>query len=191
MDVQVREGETAHFDLDLSDERPCVLHGRLSIDGKPASEWRATLLPDSNGMAGSGLPSTVIDSEGRFEFSTAEPGYRRVRFTPPTGAGSELELVLRLEVPRGDSHAERSITTGRIEGHAPAGTPRLIVEGRCDLELTYSAAIQPGADGHYVLDGMPSGYLHIQAEPPANSGSTEWLELHAIDLKAGQHMVLD
>ena len=191
VDVHVHEGETTHFDLDLSDERPCVLRGRITIDGRPASEWRAVFWPDTNGVANVTLPSTLLDPEGRFEFSAAEPGYRRVRFAAPSHGGSELELVLRVEVLRGENHVERKLATGRVEGRSPVGTPRLIVEGSCDPELSYSASIQPGADGHYELEGLPCGYLKIQALPLANSGSTEWAELHALDLKPGQHLVLD
>ena len=191
VDVQVRADQVAHFDLDLSDERPCVLSGQLSIDGRPASEWRATFWPDSDGVVNETLPSTVLDAEGRFEFSATQPGYRRVRFVPPLQVKNTLGLALRIEVLRGENYVERALHTGRVEGRAAVGAGRMLAKGRYDAELTYYCAIEPDADGRYVLDGLPAGSVSIDELQMNAAGGGTWNEVRGFDLAPGQKLILD
>ncbi|HTF88884.1 MAG TPA: sigma-70 family RNA polymerase sigma factor [Planctomycetota bacterium] len=189
-DVQVREGQIAHFDLDLSDDRPCVLRGQLIVDGKPASEWRATFWPDSNGVVNETLPTTVLDREGRFEFSASQPGFRRVHISPPMDTAGQLNLTFRTEVLRGDNRLERNVSTGQIEGQVAPDAPQMYAQGRCDGDLTYFAGIHPDPDGKYLLDKLPAGYVRILARPPENSVDKNWVEIHAFDLAGGEHRVI-
>jgi len=190
-DVQVLANQVARFDLDLSDERPCVLRGQITIDGKPASEWRASFWPDSDGVVNETLPSTVLDGEGRFEFSATQPGFRRVRFSPPIQATGQLSLALRLEVLRGENHVERALRTGRVEGRAAVGAGRMYAEGRCDAELSYLVGVAVDADGRFVLEGLPAGSVRIMELPVSQSGGGAWTEVRSFQLAPGQQLVLD
>jgi hypothetical protein len=190
-DVQVRTGETAHCDLDLSDERLCVLRGQITIDGKPASEWRATFWPDSDGVVNETLPATVLDAEGRFEFSATQPGFRRVRFAPPLQAKGGVNLTLRTQVLRGENHVERALRTAQVEGRAAIGAGRMYGDGRCDPELSYFVGILPDEDGRYVLSGLPAGTLRIMEKPANAVDGAGWHEVRNVDLAPGQRLVLD
>lgn len=190
-DVHIVAGEVTHFDLDLVDDRPCVLRGRLVVGGAPAFGWQATLWPDSDTAHGT-LPTAVLDAEGRFTFDAAEPGPRRVRLTQPTTASVRPRLAWRIEVARGDNDVERSLATGRVEGRAPlvAGeaSPLLSIDGRCDADVTYNVAVAVRADGSFALDGLPAGELRLLSRPAAGRPA---VELRAFSLASGGTVTLE
>ncbi|HUR26831.1 MAG TPA: hypothetical protein VM509_01485, partial [Planctomycetota bacterium] len=188
-DVEVREGEVAHFELDLEDDRPCVLRGRLTIDGKPASDWRATLWPDADSVVNETLPATVLDAEGRFQFDVATPGFRRVHVvSPSTLRSARLDLSLRTEVLRGENRLERQVVTGSVEGGPEVGAKLAWAKGECDAELTWTASIRPGDDGRWVLEGVPAGDVKLMATPAEGSGA--WIEARSFRLAAGERRKL-
>lgn len=188
-DVVVQAGETARFDLDLSDLGRCTLSGRLSIDGVAADGWRATLWPDANAVVNETLPTTVLDVEGRFSFAGLDPGFRRLRFAPPSGTGTTI--TLRCQVARGDNPLERDLRTGTVAGRVPPGSGQRFLRGRFGDDGDFVIAIRPDADGRFTLPLVPAGACSLMASPTPGSGQTGWVEVENFDLAAGATRVIE
>lgn len=115
---EVREGATTTFDLDLRDDEPCVVRGKLSILGEPARGWTLAAWPGDRSSYTGEQPSTALDDRGEFTLTLDEPGPVRFSFAPPHSAGSSGSISIVTELVRGPNTWSDDLAVGRIEGRS-------------------------------------------------------------------------
>jgi len=116
--VDVREGVTAHCDVDMRDQGAVALHGRFLIDGAPARGWRVALELREPVFGRAELPTATLDDAGRFVL-TAPAGRYDVQLTGTLGAGAaraDVTALREVELRGPRLEWESNLTTGALRG---------------------------------------------------------------------------
>jgi len=162
-DCRVRAGEVTFHDLDLSDERPCTLSGTLTIDGSPAAGWSVDLMPASGVLVDESAPTALLDEQGRFQVSIANPGSYRAGFKP-AGGGSGPSFQLRVELARGETPLRYDLATGRLEGRIADADQRtgLFATWKGPDEARAWIPLACDEQGEFALPRAPAGAHSIR-----------------------------
>jgi RNA polymerase sigma-70 factor (ECF subfamily) len=178
-DCTVVEGEITRFDLDLSRDLPCTLAGDVTVNGKPASSWMATLRPDKQGYAWSGdLPGGAADSGGRLRIEVPEPGPYKISLRPPAEGANGIEFVCKLEIRGGENPWNVALSTGSVSGKDKNPDPRSSLSYIWERgDWSFAAKGSVDAEGRFRFPIVPSGVgtlwrsIQVDANTTAPGGS--------------------
>lgn len=183
--VQIREGETTTFDLDVRWKENLAVHGHLSFDGKPAHGWTALVDMMGSLEVTRRLDPVVLDAQGNFT-APAVPGSASLVLRSP--AGEEVERVIdwKLTIGPNTGPVEIELKTGTVRGsgHEP-GT-----------DLRFSKLLESGAvtfhtfvaddQGAFEVSGVPTGDLRLLFKKQRG-----WEVANRFHLDASQALTLD
>lgn len=180
----VREGTTTRVDLWLEDRgsKSCRLNGRFTLDGEPASGFRASLLHGSTAQAP--VPFT---EDGVFRLVADEPGPCGLMLVPDTLDPLRVLLVRdTVELFEGDAHWSVELETGVLDAASPASAS---FDEDLQLYLRWSSGtlevfvpLQPDADGRLHHERVPLGPARLvqiradqllEAQTPIDLGALE------------------
>jgi len=167
---EVFEGERTYFDLDLDRRDLCRLHGRLEVDGGPATGWGAKLShsgfgaqrPDQN-------PVTTLAGDGSYAFSVPVEGSYSLEFQAPDAGTAAISVAL--ELVAGEREWSLSLETGSV---VVDGVPRAAKDdpgARRWLRWTGAdgasaqVPLDPDSDQIAFVERFPAGMARILRYP--------------------------
>jgi hypothetical protein len=192
-DCVVADGEVTHRDLDLSDDRPCVLVGLVTENGRAATGWTATVWPAANISTGE-LPGGAVDSEGRLRVEIREPGEYFVQLrTPAEGAGQGMFQTPPAMIVRGENSLPLDLRLGRIEGQGAATSEsnQITYGWRDPSGLTYYATIEIDASGKFELPHVPAGRGEIERLVRGDDKAWRSVGKNSVEVPAGGIAVVE
>ncbi len=160
--VEVFEGKTASYDIDLAASEGVQLEGSLMIDGAPAEGWTAelfSLTPDS-GLVPGEKDAIETDEDGRFRLAKDAAGSYLLRVS--TQDEKAPNVLARLELGLGVTPWSLSFETGRLEGtfgdaeRLQPGERLLHVWEAGQGAFVVTAALPDGA-GRFTFEDVPVG----------------------------------
>jgi hypothetical protein len=179
--VHVRSCATTTFDIDVRDEIPCRLAGRLTLGGAPArgNAW----------MADQTLP---IDAAGRFTARAPKAGLHWIWL----GLG-DAEATLKLELAPGENTWERDVPTGTVLLQGLPDVPDLGQDRDDgadwpefallweDGELSWRALLQEAPT--LRVERVPAGKVRLswRAESERPQDVDKWPVLREFELREG------
>lgn len=189
--VRLAVGETVRYDLDLSDERLCVLRGSLAFDGVAAKGWNARL--ETQDVSA----SSTIGDDGRFELQIRTSGSCSLVLNSGSMSGGELSLFVPLVLEAGENVWQRDFDTGRLklEGLPPA-TARGDDHSQHTYELqwvqreneaTLRFGFEPNRTSALEVEGLPAGRvtLHRRVREEGQRHSRSF-EVQSFEIAAGR-----
>jgi RNA polymerase sigma-70 factor (ECF subfamily) len=172
----VTEGATTRFDLDLSDDRGCVLAARLQVGGAPGEGWSAVLHPEE-GSTAKRHPGGVFDSGGTLRLDAGEPGTFELEIRPPASSGSQARFTLPVTLAKGENPLALAWSVGSVRGHllAPAPDARIVVESFADEPegLACRVEVGPDAKGEFEVPLVMAGRARVARMRALEGGGTE------------------
>ncbi|MEM7310304.1 MAG: carboxypeptidase-like regulatory domain-containing protein [Planctomycetota bacterium] len=166
--TQVYEGQLTRHDLDLERLPRCVVRGRFTLNGEPASGWSAELRREIFNGRDADNPTAALDPDGGFELEVANEGPHRLAFRSP-GGQEGLAITLALDLTTGTTEVDRDLAVGRLVGEGAlstaAGSTRLYAEWRGEDGAHARLRVRPAADGTFALDPVPAGAIELVRYP--------------------------
>ena len=175
--VEVGAGEESFLEIDLADRETAVLVGEVHVDGEPASDWIAQLLPRDGRMSAppDTRPHAKIDDFGGFHLETTHVGESQLSLT---SADSALVLRTPLQLEGGETEWSLDIETGSVSitGLDPdfesTTRPRLVWK-RGDVSCQLNVARAP--HGRARFERVPAGELRLLQYVRVENGLREVL----------------
>jgi hypothetical protein len=152
---EVKDGETAKCDLDLS-AAECVVEGWL--DGAGDATWTATLV---TGGERSGQ-EVQVEPDGSFRIQTQILGPHRLTLAAERGPGVTQKIEQSFVVLRGPTTWQGSLVTGSLRG-TTLPRARLVHVVRLPNGADCTTRFQADDAGAFELDGVPIGSGTIRA----------------------------
>jgi RNA polymerase sigma-70 factor (ECF subfamily) len=156
IDLQVEEGKTTRFDLDLRKTFDVVLAGHVSVNGKPAAGWTVLVLPDVEAGHSTEIPGGSVDERGDVRVSMAAPGKVRVVLRSSASGEVPVEIERVLDLVGGDNPWVVDLDAGGIQGHA-SPEKNLTYEWLDGGDAACRVDFAPAPDGRYRLALVPAG----------------------------------
>lgn len=182
--VEIREGETSHLDIDIRWHQGLTCDGSLSIDGEGAAGWSAVLTEPDHADRPYDLQPVTLGSDGHFR-APAYPGPGKLVLRSPVGSqpASTIEVEVRVEPQQ--IPIELEFRTGTLVGSLEGGPRSLragigIGEGR---RLT--ARFETERDGTFRIERMPAGRVSILHMTEGDYGPG-WYPLGDVTVVAGE-----
>lgn len=178
--VEIVDGETAAFDVDMREDGPAELHGRTTIDGRPASGFRVVADVSRSSGTRSVPPEATIDGDGRFVLRMPA-GPVGLRFEGELADGHRLVVSRSLTVrgPRTDWSLE--LVTGAVDERVDPALPRVRImrasPGSEDWEQT---DFGPPVDGR-IRGRAPVGPSMIQRGHVFPAGGIGWENVRPVE----------
>jgi hypothetical protein len=110
----VFEGETSHCDLVLGDAELCVVTGKLTIDGRPPTGFKAQLVPEEEFFAQHPEQRVALAPDGTFRVTTAEPGSHWLVLAGPVEPAGEQYVLDLLRLAPGMQAWDLALVTGTL-----------------------------------------------------------------------------
>jgi RNA polymerase sigma-70 factor (ECF subfamily) len=191
---EVREGATTAFTLDLRDDRPAQVNGRLTLNGAPAAGWVVSAWPGDRGSFSGELPSTALDEHGRFELALEEPGPARLMFAWGSDRERSGHVSYRGEFKPGANEWSMDLRASPLRGRSarPANANYALylrVETEAlqawipivtDAEGRFELPLAPEGRASFLgapIDGGQWGELEVLHETLLSASSTPFIEL--------------
>jgi len=175
----VLEGRTTTFDLDLRDDAPAVLRGKLTVDGAPASAWTLRVWPGDRNTYSDETPSTALDAHGEFVISIEETGPSRLSFSSPAESGGRGQIETVVELRSGENNWSENVETVRLRGRSSRpSSDALMLYLRIEGErMRTLLPLRTAADGSFDLPAVPVGRVKVYGAPIADGmwGDSELL----------------
>ncbi len=191
---QVLEGQAAKIDLWIEDrgQEPCVLQGRLAIDGARAEGWQARL-EEEDGVR---TAASAFEPTGEFRVSVTQPGWYRLLLTSPMGNPSEMLVILdRVQIKVGNTEWSLELETGSLEGtlSAAMADPSKLMFHHWQRGTTQCLApIAPGPDGTFRCARVSAGSGRIVKLDPKQPLAAQQPEVLAVvEIEAGKTAAVD
>lgn len=105
--VVVHDGSVSRLDVDLSENIPCILSGRFSVDGVALNGSCSLILPGPLGLI---LHSAVLEESGSFILQTRAPGTYRLVVYAGVGHGNYRTLTDLVRVVPGPTRWEQDLS---------------------------------------------------------------------------------
>jgi hypothetical protein len=183
----VEDGATTHFDLDLAHGSSCSLSLQMSVDGKPAAGWMASLGPrqptrESKEVGGS------LDGDGRLHIESLDVGSYRLVIHRPAESSEKGQLEASIDLKVGENSWPCTLYTGRIQGHVSPkpGEVRLSYAWGRPGELVYASPIEVDSEGRFSLSGLSYGRGFIERMEKGADGAWKETSMTPVDLSPGQ-----
>jgi RNA polymerase sigma-70 factor (ECF subfamily) len=183
----VEDEQTTHFDLDLSKGRPCSLDIQLSVDGTPAAGWMASIrprqaLPEDTGVGGS------LDGNGHVRLDSLDFGSCRLVIQRPAENGENGQLEAAIDLKVGENTWSQALRTGQLQGHlSPSpGEIRLSYFWGGSEELAYTARVEVGTDGRFVLSHALNGRGYVERMEKGADGVWKETSMTPVDVSPGK-----
>jgi hypothetical protein len=191
---QVLEGQVTKFDLWIEDrgQEPCVLQGRLTIDGAQADGWQARLEEED----GARTATSAFEPAGEFRVSVTQPGSYRLLLTSPMGNPAEMLVILdRVQIKAGNTQWSLELETGSLEGtlsEAAADPSKLMFHQWQRGTTQCLAPIAPGPDGKFRCARVCAGTGRIvKLDPNQNLAKQQPEVVAAVEIEAGKTAAVD
>ncbi len=184
---EVREGATTAVTLDLRDDQPAQVNGRLTVNGAPAAGWVVSAWPGDRGSFSGELPSTALDEHGRFALSLDEPGPARLTFAWGSDRQQPGQVSCRAEFQRGANEWSMDLRASTLRGRSaqPSSSSYALVL-RVDSDVLQAwIPIETDAEGRFELPFAPAGRASFLGAPIDGGQWGEPVTLHETLLSAG------
>lgn len=157
---EVQDGATTRYDIDLSQQKHCVVRGELRVNGERASGWSARLLLPSDFGDAPATASKFTDRDGTFRLSRRQGGNATLLLTPPEALGFTYEAPLKLI--RGELTWAHDFKFGSVQGTAVNSSDaytsrRWELRWKGDREEQVRVAVVPDAKGAFLIPRFPVG----------------------------------
>ncbi|MFG0318905.1 MAG: hypothetical protein ACF8XB_16655, partial [Planctomycetota bacterium JB042] len=198
--VEVVEGATVRYDLDLRSGLEARLEGVVLLGGRPAAGAAASLADfESFVVEGEVVDSTSVDGAGRFRLRAPKPGRYRLEVRTD---GAPLVLVEDLELKAGAAAWSVDVPVGSIRG---SGVPRSEGSEKV-VELRWSEPpggprrgrlravhrVLPEEDGTFTSPRMPAGEVEVvRFHPTGDEGAPGWVTLRTVIVEPNASVDLD
>jgi hypothetical protein len=182
-DVELRAGATASFDIDVRDEVPCTLDGRLAFNGQGAGGFTAYM--DSG-------TSALLDAEGRFTLKVPKAGRFQLSLLR-----ERTQLYVAIQLEAGPNAWELDLPAGEVHLENLPSVPRDPRQGRSEDwpeyalfwsrgGLSWSTFLQENPSASARLADVPAGalVLRFRGEGAHPQDEENWPVLSEIDLEA-------
>ena len=179
--VDVVDGESVVFDVDMRQLGDVAIHGRLTIDGEPAKGWIVTT-SQPRGTSERRRPHSVeTGDDGRFVLQVRSGSYDlELKGTLDGGARVVMTRPLKLAGTRFDW--EEDLRTGEIDKKLESAPARVrLVRGRYydgEREVT-TLDVQ---EENRVLGRVPVGSSHLQIPTTNASFPHAWSSVGTVDV---------
>lgn len=192
-DCEVSEGATSRIVLDLREDGPAIIAGRLLVNGAPAARWTLQAWPGGKDSFTGDLPTTALDARGEFELALEEPGPARLEFSWSDAAGSKCQVDVHVELARGRNAWSSDFATTRVEGRSARPSSETyalfaIVEQGAARSFV---PIRTDADGRFVLPSVLVGRAQFLSAPIENGRWGERRMLREVTLTRGATASID
>lgn len=188
----VVEGETTFFDLlEVPDER-LPFTGRLTINGTPAEDWSAALVP-SGTLAIGGGPTATLDIDGTFVLQAAASGRQRLILSSPPATRGEQFLTDEVDMSSGSWSHDLEVGVLIIEGLEQWGeedVPRVVHYWKGPGDMACITMILPDENGTARIDRAPAGESRLVV-PERDVLPEKWKVLRELQLEAGAEQTVD
>jgi hypothetical protein len=161
---EVFEGQTTHFDLDLTGDTRRIVSGELRLDGEPAGGWTASIHVASGAFSGDGPFSGATNREGRFVLLAPEGDRARLTLASDPGGPASIEITDVVALRAGETPWRLDLATGRLEGEratAEVGEGEILALWRGPGDLRARVRIPFEPDGRFAVPRVPAGTLRI------------------------------
>jgi len=177
----VEEGETTRFNLDLSHETVCILHGTVNAEGLLSQGWRAEIRPvDFDFEKQSFLEDLNTNARGRisldgsFTLQVFETDTYTLSLFGPIGDDLHLNIQDKVELSGGEATWNWSTPVGKVEVRPPLGG----LEGSnwfsCRWSgggnLTASIGFRLESNEPVLLSAVPVGKFSIEQHIRGSTG---------------------
>lgn len=139
-----------------------LLRGELALGGRPCGDWQVQVTrADAPGRV---LRRAALDSSGRFELGTPEPGVHVLSFHDPARGAEVLTLDCAIELAEGEQRWQLDLPIGRVQGRlATLARREDSLEWRAEPAAGIAARgrLQPDDDGSFLLPRVPAGEVRI------------------------------
>ncbi len=178
---EVFEGETARFDLALAGEPQCRLVGAFEVDGGLEGAWVASLSSRDGHFMQDG-ESTVLNADGTFALSVAEPGEYWLNVHRGISEGGELLFVDVVRLTKGESSWQASLETGTLlvdgaNAWDGEGIPSVVHLWRGGDERFVLTIVAANDEGQAKLVGVPAGAGRLVTPDPTEPDVGAWQSL--------------
>jgi hypothetical protein len=183
----VEEGQTTHFDLDLAHGSSCSLSIQMSVDGKPAAGWMASLGTDQPTREHKEVGG-ALDGEGRLHLESLDVGSYRLVIQWPAESGEKGQIEASIDLKVGENSWPCTLHTGRIQGHVSPrpGEVRLSYAWGQSKEFVYSSRIEVDAEGRFSIFGLSYGRGVIERMEKGADGAWKETSMTPVDVSPGQ-----
>jgi len=190
-DCDVVDGGTTRYDIDLRDEMPGVLRGRLTLDGAGAFGWSAALVRDAGGNVIAPVRSVALEADGRFELHGAAGDWRLTLQSP---VGVQPVLVVFADVTLGDVPVDwnTELATGTLSGSSHAGQAEVRFSWKNEHGTSCRATFTPAVDGTFHLE-VPAGAGKLSRMQPMEHAhvAVGWQALRDAEILPGGTLAVD
>ena len=176
--VDIREGETTSFDVDMRQLGDVEIHGQFTVDGVPVEGWVVTVATPIHATVEKSAPATKTGTDGRFLLVVRSGKYHlQMDGELPGGAKVKVLREVRLEGQRLDIDVQ--LATGQVEEtiEGDAGTARFVrgnyYEGNREVTTV------PVPEDRVLRARLPIGTSSLQT-PEGNSRYDSWRYLRSL-----------
>jgi hypothetical protein len=186
----VDEGRTTRFDLDLRDEKACVVAAKVAFGDRTVQGW--TLSIETSGeleTTGAGL-----DEQGRARVEVAQPGTYTLALRT-AGDRFDARFNRRTELARGETAWNLGVAVGGLEGRVRGATngelARLLYQSQLEGGVTFDAWITADEDGRFRLPFAPAGKASIFRITEDETPGRRIASTRSVEVKAGETVTVD
>jgi len=167
----VREGETTHYDLDLSRDVDNAVTGVFLFNSSaPPSGWRAVLKRKPMARKWQEFQTVsecALGSEGRFYLESSYEGAHWIVFSGLGDRGGRLEIIAGISLKEGEEMTwSTDLSLGRINGCIEPTEERR----NPPVEYKYTWTDQQGTSGSVTIRTNNQGFFDLDSVP-AGAGS--------------------
>ncbi len=185
-DCQVHEGRTTTFDIDLQ-STTCRLSGSLTLDGKQAKAWTASLHHPKR-WGSSALHKVDVDPQGTFALEITKPGEYIVAFEGAFEGHDQQIILSKIALRLGTTRRDFNLRMGSLIVEnvppAPGESMELMHLGFADDALCLTA-LAPDPSGRCQLASVPVGKGRIVRMDPSSMDPEQWPALVHCEVKPG------
>jgi hypothetical protein len=159
----------------------------MSVDGKPAAGWMASLGTDQPTREHKEVGG-ALDGEGRLHLESLDVGSYRLVIQWPAESGEKGQIEASIDLKVGENSWPCTLHTGRIQGPVSPrpGEVRLSYAWGQSKEFVYWSRIEVDAEGRFSLPGLSYGRGVIERMEKGADGAWKETSMTPVDVSPGQ-----
>ena len=160
--ASVEDGLTTSVLVSFEVRLRTLLLGELALGGRPCGDWLVQVArADAPARV---LRRSTLDSSGRFELGTPEPGVHVLSFHDPARGAEVFTLDCAIELADGEQRWKLDLPIGRVQGRlATLARREDALEWRSEPATGVAARgrLLPDAEGTFLVPRVPAGEVRI------------------------------